>query len=54
MTDRPWFANYDKGVPKTIDYPKEPLYLLLGRVSEKVSRQSHVRSSRGQSSHTKR
>jgi len=29
MTDRPWFAKYDKGVPKTIDYPKKPLYHFL-------------------------
>ena len=29
MTDRPWFAKYDKGVPKNIDYPKAPLYYFL-------------------------
>ena len=29
MNDRPWFAKYDKGVPKTIDYPKKPLYHFL-------------------------
>ncbi|HBX69054.1 MAG TPA: long-chain fatty acid--CoA ligase [Chloroflexi bacterium] len=35
MTDRPWFANYDKGVPKTIDYPKKPLYHFLEESAEK-------------------
>ena len=35
MTDRPWFAKYDKGVPKTIDYPKEPLYYFLEQSAEK-------------------
>ena len=29
MTDRPWLAHYDKGVPKNIDYPKVPLYYFL-------------------------
>jgi long-chain acyl-CoA synthetase len=35
MTDRPWFAKYDKGVPKTIDYPKAPLYYFLEQSAEK-------------------
>jgi long-chain acyl-CoA synthetase len=35
MTDRPWFANYDKGVPKTFDYPKEPLYHFLEESADK-------------------
>jgi len=35
MTDRPWFAKYDKGVPKTIDYPKQPLYYFLEQSAEK-------------------
>ena len=29
MEDRPWFKNYDKGVPQHIDYPEIPLYQLL-------------------------
>ena len=29
MNDHPWFAKYDKGVPKTIDYPKKPLFHFL-------------------------
>ena len=35
MTDRPWFAKYDKGVPKNIDYPKAPLYYFLEQSAEK-------------------
>jgi long-chain acyl-CoA synthetase len=35
MTDFPWFAKYDKGVPKTIDYPKKPLYHFLEKSAEK-------------------
>jgi len=35
MNDRPWFANYDKGVPKTFDYPKEPLYYFLEQSAQK-------------------
>ena len=35
MNDRPWFANYDKGVPKNIDYPKEPLYYFLEQSAKK-------------------
>ena len=34
MTDRPWFAKYDKGVPKTIDYPRAPLYYFLEQSAE--------------------
>ena len=29
MDERPWFKNYDKGVPQHIDYPEIPLYQLL-------------------------
>jgi long-chain acyl-CoA synthetase len=29
MSERPWLANYDEGVPEHIDYPKEPLYYFL-------------------------
>ena len=29
MSDKPWVAHYDKGVPQTIDYPKAPLFHFL-------------------------
>jgi len=29
MNNSPWLANYDKGVPQTIDYPKAPLFYFL-------------------------
>ncbi len=29
MSNRPWLAHYDKGVPQTIDYPKAPLFHFL-------------------------
>ncbi|GAB4415469.1 MAG: long-chain fatty acid--CoA ligase [Anaerolineales bacterium] len=32
---RPWFAHYDEGVPKNIDYPKEPLYYFLEQSAQK-------------------
>ena len=35
MTDRPWFTKYDAGVPKTIDYPKAPLYYFLEQSAQK-------------------
>lgn len=35
MTEHPWFANYDKGVPKTFDYPKAPLYYFLEEAAKK-------------------
>jgi long-chain acyl-CoA synthetase len=35
MNDRPWIAHYDKGVPPTIDYPKEPLFHLLEEAARK-------------------
>lgn len=35
MNDHPWFAKYDKGVPKTIDYPKKPLYHFLEESASK-------------------
>jgi long-chain acyl-CoA synthetase len=28
-TDRPWFAHYDPGVPRTLDYPAVPLHWFL-------------------------
>ncbi len=35
MNDRPWYAKYDKGVPKSIDYPKKPLYHFLEETASK-------------------
>jgi len=35
MKDRPWIAHYDKGVPATIDYPKEPLFYFLEESARK-------------------
>jgi long-chain acyl-CoA synthetase len=35
MTDRPWIAHYDKGVPANIDYPKEPLFHFLEASAQK-------------------
>ena len=35
MNDRPWIAHYDKGVPASIDYPKEPLFHLLEKSARK-------------------
>lgn len=35
MNEHPWFAKYDEGVPKTIDYPKKPLYYFLEESTRK-------------------
>ncbi len=35
MNDRPWIAHYDKGVPATMDYPKEPLFHFLEESAQK-------------------
>jgi long-chain acyl-CoA synthetase len=35
MNEHPWFAHYDKGVPKSIDYPNEPLYYFLEESARK-------------------
>ncbi|MBI2757178.1 MAG: long-chain fatty acid--CoA ligase [Chloroflexi bacterium] len=35
MNNRPWTAHYDKGVPSTIDYPKEPLFYFLEESARK-------------------
>ena len=35
MNEHPWFAKYDKGVPKSIDYPKKPLYHFLEESTSK-------------------
>jgi len=29
MSNRPWLAHYDKGVPQSIDYPQKPLFHFL-------------------------
>ncbi|MFZ5910684.1 MAG: long-chain-fatty-acid--CoA ligase [Chloroflexota bacterium] len=35
MTDRPWLAHYDKGVPHSIDYPKVALFHFLEESARK-------------------
>jgi long-chain acyl-CoA synthetase len=35
MTDRPWLAHYDKGVPQTLEYPKVPLFHFLEESARK-------------------
>jgi long-chain acyl-CoA synthetase len=35
MSNKPWLANYDKGVPQTIDYPKVPLFHFLEEAARK-------------------
>jgi len=35
MNNRPWLAHYDKGVPQTIEYPKEPLFHILEEAAGK-------------------
>lgn len=35
MTERPWLAHYDKGVPHTIEYPKAPLFHFLEEAARK-------------------
>jgi len=35
MNDRPWLAHYDKGVPRTIEYPKAPLFHFLEEAARK-------------------
>ncbi len=35
MNDHPWIAHYDKSVPASIDYPKEPLFHLLEESARK-------------------
>jgi len=35
MNNRPWLANYDKGVPQTIEYPKAPLFHFLEEAARK-------------------
>jgi len=35
MKEHPWFKRYDKGVPRTIDYPAVPLYYFLEESARK-------------------
>jgi len=35
MNDRPWYKQYDQGVPHTLEYPDVPLYVLLEEAAEK-------------------
>jgi long-chain acyl-CoA synthetase len=35
MSNRPWLAHYDKGVPQTIEYPKVPLFHFLEEAARK-------------------
>jgi long-chain acyl-CoA synthetase len=35
MNDRPWLERYDEGVPKTIEYPEEPLFYFLEESTRK-------------------
>ena len=40
MDERPWFKNYDKGVPQHIEYPEIPLHQLLEDASPRLSRRT--------------
>ena len=35
MQEKPWYKNYDEGVPTHLDYPKVPLYRLLEDAAKK-------------------
>jgi long-chain acyl-CoA synthetase len=35
MSNKPWMAHYDKGVPQTIDYPQAPLFHFLEDAARK-------------------
>ncbi|MCZ2126414.1 MAG: long-chain fatty acid--CoA ligase [Anaerolineales bacterium] len=35
MSNKPWLAHYDKGVPQTIDYPQVPLFYFLEEAAKK-------------------
>ena len=35
MSNKPWLAHYDKGVPQTIEYPKVPLFHFLEDAARK-------------------
>ncbi len=36
MKDYPWYKHYDKGVPKTIEYPAVPLFYFLEENARKI------------------
>ena len=40
VTDRPWFAHYDPGVPRTLDYPAVPLQWFLADTAARYPRAS--------------
>jgi long-chain acyl-CoA synthetase len=35
MSERPWIAHYDKGVPAALDYPQKPLFYFLEESARK-------------------
>ena len=35
MTNRPWLAHYDNGVPQTVEYPQQPLFYFLEESARK-------------------
>jgi long-chain acyl-CoA synthetase len=35
MQEKPWYKNYDEGVPTHLDYPKVPLYRFLEDAAKK-------------------
>ena len=35
MSERPWTAHYDKGVPASLDFPNEPLFYFLEEAARK-------------------
>ena len=35
MSERPWVAHYDKGVPASLKYPEEPLFFFLQESARK-------------------
>ncbi len=37
--DKPWYAHYDPGVPREVDYPERPLYHLLAEAARRFPRQ---------------
>lgn len=40
MDDRPWLQHYDEGVPRSIDYPRVPLYHFLESSAERYPDQA--------------
>ena len=35
MNEKPWLANYDKGVPQTVEIPNVPLFHFLDESARK-------------------